>query len=281
MGRELYQLVAIDKNNNQYVIELNNENVKNKSNLEFIDRGTARFRDEKHLAEYLYQKGKIPTTDVAFSIKYRHNGDKYLPVIYNDRELRLYLGLDELGKYDHIVRLFVLTHMEFSKLNFLNFFITENKHNSNQANNGNYLNDKLFFDLINYYDTYVKNENSNEGKANLQFSILTQLSNYKQFRTLYQFHKSYSQNFKNIEEEVTYKTSQNNTCNFNNDSKDVIKSETIYSYYENLPNIPDDIRHAYETNGMDGVYGIVDLDDLEAKGIVDIDNLGLNKRRFR
>ena len=70
MGRELYQLIAKDKDNNEYVIELNNENSKNKGQLSFLDRGISRFENKQHLAAYLYEAKKIPTTDVKFYIKY-------------------------------------------------------------------------------------------------------------------------------------------------------------------------------------------------------------------
>ena len=240
MGRELYQLVAIDKNNNQYVIELNNLNKKNRGSLEFIDSGTVRFANEQHLANYLHKKGKIPTKDVNFFIKYKHNGDKYLPVIYNDRDLFLFLGFNDSAKYDYILRFFRLIEIEFSKRYFYDFFVSENKTNSNQSNNGNFLNNKLFFDLLSYYDTYIRTQNYESSRVDLQYSILSELFNYKQFRTMHQFYKTYA-----IESMNTEKMPD----------------------YENLPDVPDDIRHAYETNGMDCVYGIVDRDYLESKGI--------------
>lgn len=266
MGRELYQLVAIDKNNNQYVVELNNENKKNKGSLEFIDYGTVHFANEQHLAEYLHKKGTIPTTNVNFFIKYKHNGDKMLPVIYNDRDLYIYLGVDEAGRYNEILRFFSLIQIEFEKLNFYNFFLKQNKYNSNQINNGNCLNNKLFFDLIQYYDTYIKNKNYGEGKVDLQYSILTELSKYKQFRTMHHFYQSYIEINKAKEDMAA----EQEFLNTNNNIE-----------YEKLVDIPDDIRHAYETNGMDDVYSIVDLDDLVAKGIANLDELGLNDRRIR
>ena len=240
MAHELYQLVAIDKNNNQYIIELKNENKNNKSILEFIDRGTVRFLNEKHLAEFLYNKGKIPTKDVTFLIKYKHNGDKYLPVIYNDRDLYLYLGFNDSAKYDHILRFFRLIEMEFSKRYFYDFFVSEIKYNRDQQNNGEYLNNKLFLDLINYYNSYICTGNIDNDKVELQYSILNELFNYKQFRTIHNFYKSYVEN-----------------------SKENINMTD----YENIPDIPNDIKYVYDTNGMDGVYGIADLDDLQAKGI--------------
>ena len=84
--RELYQLVAIS-NGIEYVVELKNDNKNNRGSLELIDSGTTRFQNERHLAQYLYDTGKIPTTDVRFAIKYRYDGNKYMPVIFNDREL--------------------------------------------------------------------------------------------------------------------------------------------------------------------------------------------------
>lgn len=268
MGRELYQLVAIDKNKNQYIIELNNENDKNKGNLEFIDKGTIRFVNEQQLAEYLYRKQKIPTTEVNFFIKYKHNGDKYIPVIYNDKNLQMFLSSNETKRYDYILNFFRLMEIEFSKQYFYDFFVSENKDNSNKTNNGNYLNNKLFFDLLSYYDVYIQSENYESSRVDLQYSILNELFNYKQFRTLYQFYKLYVQNFKENIESVVDDKPQINVDHNSNGLNDTLNGTNIFNeYYKNSSDISDEIRHAYETEGMDGVYGIVDLDDLDAKGL--------------
>ena len=278
MGRELYQLIAIDKNNNQYVIELNNENKNNKGILEFIDFGTVRFRDEKHLTEYLYSKGKIPTKDVKIFIKYKHNGDKYLPIIYNDPDLKFYLSLDEAGKIDHVERFFRLIQIEFEKLKFYNFFLTENSCNSKEVNNGNYINNKLFYDLIAFYDEYIKYKRYGQERTNFQRSIIKELSNYKQFRTMYQFYKSYFQNYK-INVEVDER--EFSQVIHDNKGQQINDGNIFNDNVEDFPEIPDDILNAYKANGMDGVYGIVDLDNLAALGIENLDSFESKGKKIK
>ena len=71
MANERYQLVAVDNVTRQrYVIELRNSNVNDKGSLGFIDRGVSLFKDELQLSMYLYNKGKIPTLNVSYTIIY-------------------------------------------------------------------------------------------------------------------------------------------------------------------------------------------------------------------
>jgi len=250
MERELYQLVAITNNGMEYVVELKNENKNNKGKLEFIDSGTTRFSNEDSLAEYFYNNGKIPTTDVRFAIKYNNKGPKYLPVIFADKELA-YISKnirdnDCFSDYTfHFLKLLEVTLLEPG---FYNYLIKVNLKNEREPKNGNYVNQKLITSIEEYYDAYIRLQNIEENKAELQYSILKELYNYKQLRTLRQFYLNYKKVMQN-ENNVMY-------------TKEINKANI-----EDMPDIPDDIANAYRHGGMDEVYSIADLDDLISEGV--------------
>lgn len=250
MANELYQLVAIDKNNKEYIIELNNDNKKDKGSLSFIDYGTAFFKDSEALAIYLHRKGKIPTTDVYFSIKYFRNGPQYLPLIYNDSLMVNVIRNLDNDKYSEFV-FYVLKQLEvqLSSDVFYRYITTKNIENGKQNSNGNYLNQKLINSIMEYYNVYIKGQRIDSNKAEVQHAILKEIWNYKQLRTLYMFLEEYS---KKIENSVNI---QQEEPSFEQ------KNE------EELPDIPEAIDYAYKNGGMDGVYSSFDLDDLEKEGV--------------
>lgn len=191
MGKELYQLVAKDKLGNEVIIELNNSNKKNKGSLELIDSGTTLFENKYSLSNYLFKKGKIKDIEVDFMIKYFHNGERYLPVIFNDKRLRG-ITKDETIKNDAIY--IYLKHLEallYSK-GFYNYIISLNEKNNKQKTNGNYLNQKIINSIIEYYNLYVRTNDIDSNKYELQMVLLKELYNYKQFRTLYLFVEEYN-----------------------------------------------------------------------------------------
>lgn len=251
---ELYQLVAFDKNDIEYVIELNNVNKNNKGTLEFIDSGTVRFRNTENLAEHLFNEGKIPTKDVIFSIKYRHNGARYLPVIYNDRELYNVFTSKELDAFI-IFRDAVLKRLEaaLSKKSFYKYFIEKNYYNTKVKTNGHFIDMKLAKDINEYYSEYIMTGDIDSNRSLLQYKILQELQNYKQLRTIYMYYNEYMRN-----------------------EKEIVQSQLFEKYgmespipedYEHIPDIPSDIYEAYVNGGMDEVYSIVDGDDIFDKGI--------------
>ena len=250
MERELYQLVAITNNNMEYVVELNNENKNNRGKLEFIDNGTARFENELSLAKYLYNAGKIPTQKVGFAIKYNNKGAKYLPLIFNDKELTYVsknVGDNDVYN-DYVFHFLKLLEVSLSDSVFYNYLIRINSRNEREARNGNYINQKLITSIIEYYNTYIRTNNIDENKADLQYSILKELYNYKQLRTLRMFYLNYKNVMKKENDIIP--------------TKDVNK-ENI----EEMPDIPDHIDYAYKNGGMDEVYSVADLDDLIANGV--------------
>ena len=254
MKNELYQLVAIDKNNIEYIIELNNDNKRNKSTLEFIDWGTTRFLDENQLVEYLFNNGKIPTKDVTFAIKYFHKGPRYIPLIFNNSELYNILKQNNENEYyEFVFYVLKLFEAEIFNRTFYKYLIHTNISNMNQNKNGNYLNLKLIKRIIEYYDEYVVQNDIDSNKADIQYSILKELFNYKQFRTKYMFYNEYmkrKEEIKQAEIEGKY-------------SEEMIIPED----YEDMCDIPEEIEIAYKNGGMDEVYSITDLDDIIQKGI--------------
>ena len=253
MRNELYQLVAFDKNNIEYIIELNNDNKKNKGQLEFIDVGTTRFRDSKHLAEYLFNNGKIPTKDVTFSIKYLHNGDRYIPLIFNNSELYNVLKSNDIATYNDFVYI-VLRKLEteLSNRSFYKYLLTKNLKNRQINQNGNYFDMNLAKNINEYYNEYIATKNIDSDRSDIQIKILKELYNYKQLRTIYMFYIEYMKN-----------------------KEQVIQAQLFEKYnietplpegYDHLPDIPDDIYEAYRQGGMDEVYSIVDGDDIFDKG---------------
>lgn len=252
MERELYQLVAITNNNMEYVVELENKNKNNRGKLEFIDNGTtrSRFKNEGDLAKYLFDAGKIPTTKVNFAIKYNNKGPKYLPVIFNDDELR-YVSKNVEDKNifsDYVFHFLKLLEVALSDSVFYNYLIRINSRNERENGNGNYINQKLITSIIEYYNQYIKTNNIDANKADLQYSILKELYNYKQLRTLRMFYLNYKNTLQK----------ENNVFN----TKEVNKTRI-----EDMPDIPDDLENAYRYEGMDGVYAIADLDDLISSGV--------------
>lgn len=250
MERELYQLVAITNNNMEYVIELKNENKNNRGKLEFIDNGTTRFSNEESLAQYLYNAGKIPTTNVRFAIKYNNRGPKYLPIIFADKELTYVsknVGEND-SYYDYVFHFLKLLEVTLSEPAFYNYLIRINSRNERENGNGNYINQKLITSIVEYYNTYIRTHNIDANKADLQYSILKELYNYKQLRTIRMFYLNYKNIIQKENQVVT--------------TKDVNKTNV-----EEMPDIPDNIANAYREGGMDSVYSIADLDDLVSQGI--------------
>lgn len=196
MGKELYQLIAMDKIGNQVIIELNNNNKYNKGSLELIDSGTTVFESKDLLADYLFKKGKIKSVDVNFMIKYFHNGERYLPVLFNDKRLRG-ITKDETIKSDAIYIYLKQLELLLYEKNFYNYIISLNNKNNKQKLNGNYLNQRIINTIIEYYNLFVRNNDIDSNKYELQMILLKELYNYKQFRTLYLFIEEYNNQNKN------------------------------------------------------------------------------------
>jgi len=254
MERELYQLIALDKDGNEYVVELKNDNPNDRGRLEYIDSGTARFLNDEHLAEYLFNKGKIPTKEVSFFIKYNYKGEKFLPLIYNDAKIyNASKNINDKEIYYDIL-FFFLKDIEIALWNsdFYYYIVNSNNESAKQQKNGNQINQKLYLAIKDYFDSYVRIGDIDSNKAEIQYEILKELYSYKQFRTLYYLYKNY----------MNSKIKEVDTQNQRKDVKSSVEKK-----YENMPDIPDYIADAYEKGGMDEVYGVADLDDLVSKGI--------------
>ena len=257
MGRELYQLVAIDKDNNEYIIELNNENKNNKGSLSVLDSGTTYFESENHLAKYLFAKGKIPTEAVRFAIKYNYKGSRYLPVIYNDVDLnRISKKADNEEVFmQYVLNLYRKIEEQLYDRQFYEYLIIVNDTNSQEPNNGNYLQERLMQSIIRFYDTFIKINESESEKEYFRKEIIRQMSTYKQFRTLYMYYQTYM-NPHNIKEN-----------NVNEEKHHEVTFETLAKKEsERNSEIPDELFDVYEKYGMDGVYSITDADEIISKG---------------
>lgn len=257
MARELYQLVAFSSGI-EYVIDLNNDNKNNRGSLEFIDSGTSRFPSEKKLAEYLYENGKIPTKNVKFAIKYMHEGPKYLPVVINDlqiaaltnsdnqklKEMALLQNMEvDFGQY--VFRLVARIETEMFNKEFYKTLLSINSKSKKRYRSGNYLNSKLMRALNEYFTAFVLPNDDYSNRTEIRLEILNELYSYKQLRTMHLFYNEYILKHKEKEDNIVIGVPN----------------------YEELPDIPDYIASAYRYGGLDEVYSVADLDDLESKRI--------------
>lgn len=259
MAGERYQLIAIDNlTKERYIIELRNDNKSSKGSLGFIDRGVSLFKNELELAGYLYKKGKLPTLNVTFTIMYKQKGEKYLPLIFQDNHINnIAKKVDNKINYDddfvyYVVRLLLA---KLSDENFYDYIRRENKKNQRAIHNGNYVNNKILDDIIEYYYSYIVPNNIDANSALIQYSLLNEFTQYKQLRTLYYLMKSYDMQHKStteLEEDRTILLEE--YLNFLPDETDFglgIK-EKKYELVKSL----------YNHGGMDEVYSNYDLDDI-------------------
>lgn len=259
MAGERYQLIAIDNlTKERYIIELRNDNKVNKGSLGFIDRGVSLFKNELELASYLYRKGKLPTLNVTFTIMYKQKGEKYLPLIFNDRHINnISRKVDNKINYDddfvyYVVRLLLV---KLGDENFYNYIRRENRKNKRAVNNGNYVDNKILDNIIDYYHSYIVPNNIDENSALIQYSLLKEFTQYKQLRTLYYLMKSYD-----IQHKCTTE----------------LEEDRMISLEEYLTSLPDEtdfglgikeekyelVKSLYNHGGMDAVYSNYDLDDI-------------------
>ena len=209
MARYRYQLVAVTKEEKEYVIELNNGNKNNKGSLDYIDSGTSKFLNQQKIIDYLYWEHKIPNESLTLKIKYFVNKQtRYLPLIFNNREIEFVSQnvvnkkLEEMTEgektkketYDNFAFAF-LKRIEtelFTNDDFFYFIVSLNEHYSSEKDSGNYLNDNVIQLLKEYFQRYVKPHNIQANKSHIQRELLNELEgSYKTLRTLYMYHKQY------------------------------------------------------------------------------------------
>lgn len=258
MASERYQLVAIDNvTKERYVIELRNSNKNDKGSLGFIDRGVSVFKDQLELARYLFKKGKIPTLNVSFFIVYNQKGEKHLPLIFNDPCINNVSKRtdNKLSYNDDFVYYTVRCLLaKLSDENFYQYIKRENKRNQRSAYNGNYVDNKILDNIIDYYYEYIVPYEIDANSATIQYSLLKEFTQYKQLRTLYYLIKQYDLQQKNNSE--TYET--------------ISFDEYMTSYYQPQEDSGfgikdskyDAVKGDYDKDGMDGVYAVYDFDDI-------------------
>lgn len=278
MGRNFYQLVAIDENKNEHIISLKNKNWENKGHLSLIDYGTSFFKNEEQMKNYFIQKRDSFPRDCEFKIKYLYDGEiKYLSVIYDEPILKDMLRNKYLKKQntfekakskesDYEQRVFAIKLFdELEKLlKDATFLEVLKLYEKNRLGMSNILNQKIH-ECINKY-AYLINLPVLEGedekeKVELRFSIIRELCQYKQFRTMYLLIKDYKNgdlkfDIEKIKEELDY-------FEYMESKK---SKEGTWDFDEKLV-VPPEINEVYQNGGMDEVYSEYDLDDLIDKGL--------------
>lgn len=254
MSGELYQLVALDKNGKEHVIELNNDNKNDKGLLSFIDSGTTYMKNEQTLINYLIRKGKLNDPNVTFVIKYNNRGVRYLPVIYNEPGLRqIALKCNDENLLRSYAKYFVdLIENDLCNYNFYNYIVELNEEIFSQVSNGSYLDDKVLDEFRKFYEAYGIARDDLVLKEQYKHKLATKLNSYKKIRTIYIYYKMY----------LDSKLNKGN----NYDIPDMLKYLLPQENVEFNPDIPEELKKAYEQNGMDGVWTVTDLDDIEDKG---------------
>ena len=249
-------LVAVDNVTRQrYVIELRNSNVNDKGSLGFIDRGVSLFKDELQLSMYLYNKGKIPTMNVSYTIIYQQKGEKTLPLIFDDAHIsHIAKKTDNKINYDddfvyYVVRILL---MKLSDENFYRYIRKENKKNQRSAKSGNYVDNKILDNIIDYYNGYIVPNEIDASSITIQYSLLKEFTQYKQLRTLYYLIKSYDKMQKArpyVEE----------TISLDEYLRSLSLEDSGLGIRENKYEL---VRNIYNRGGMDEVYATYDLDDI-------------------
>lgn len=278
MGRNFYQLVAIDENKKEYVIELKNRNNQNKGHLSLIDYGTSFFKNEEQMRNYFIGKKENFPRNCEFKIKYLYDGEiKYLTVIYDEPILKdmlrnKYLKKDNIfdktssKEIDYEHRVFsIRLFEELEKLLKDELFLkTLGLYERNILGMSNILNQKIQESIHKYaylINLPVLDPEEEKEKTELRFSILRELGQYKQFRTLYLLIKSYKNGEFKLdlerinEDEEYFKYRQSNE-----------KKENTWDFTDSY-GLPPEIKESYEKGGMDEVYSQYDLDDLMSKGL--------------
>lgn len=257
MKSERYQLVAIDNvTKEKYVIELTNDNKFNKGSLDFIDNGTCRFKDKLQLAKYFYDKGKIPTLKVNFTITYINNKEeKHLPVIFNDEYIYNVSKTNHNENFIYYVVRLLLSKLSYGE--FYDYLMEENNYNRDLKKSGSYLNNIILGTIANYYSNYVIHKNIGVNITNIEYTLFKELKQYKQLRTLYYFMKNYD-----LKKRVNLRKEESLTfgdfCNSDGEQNPKIK-----------PSMQEEVDFLRTIYGMDEVYSYYDGDQVFESGCLD------------
>lgn len=263
-----YQLVAINnETNEEYIIPLKNNAKSKKAPLGYIDSGVSKFTSDAHMAQYLYAKESIPTTNVAFKIKYKaNNKDYYLSPIYNDDDIKIVskrvgntLEMNDV----FLEREFNNLLIKLSKPGFYEFLLKKNK---NPKNNGDCLNDKIINNIIEYFQE-MDSQNTLKISFSLENSFFKELRQYKQIRTLYIIMKEFDElTIQSVQESKLESTQLITDLPlidlFLGESADDFKEFRTITVKTNLY---DKLFKLYELGGMEAIYEVYDLDDIYDK----------------
>lgn len=278
MGRNIYQLVAIDKDGVEHVIGIKNRNKQNKTHLSLIDYGTSFFESEAQMRYYFETRKENFPTNCNFKIKYVYDGEvKYLNCIYNEpflkEEIRKrYLKKDGIfekintKQTEHEQR--SMAYKLFDEIEKLlideNFYTSLVLYEKNRLGMSNILNQKLQESLHKYtylFNSTFLNEEDIKEKNDLKHSIIRELEQYKQYRTLYWIVKTYKMGELKLDIETL-----DDEKKYIEIMKSEEKKEGTWDFGEKI-NVPEDVQYRYEKGGMDEVYQNFDLDDLIGKGL--------------
>lgn len=284
-----YQLIAIDKDtNDKIIIKIKNNNkIEEKAPLSVIDFGTSAFNDEVALANRLYKKGELPHSNFKFIIVYKANGLKELPCIFNDKRIHEITNpnakflienkpIDKLRSY--LIKEFI--NLIRNNRNF-NIFKTVTIDNRIIKNSGNYVNDRLYNQILDFEKNYLNKHNSRKNDelyVDTMQILDNQLKNYKEFRTLYFYTHILSHQAEiklEPHEIITPKSKSENSPEYMDQQQALYNSynydkashdERYESTEENLSTNKLKkilLEQAYNNDDMDEFYSTYDLDDIE------------------
>jgi len=248
--KELYQLVAI-YDGKEEIVPLNSNNKNSKCVLCYIDSITLGLKNKDELISMLIKEGKLSTLNADFFIKYSRNGERRLPLLFNDLSFefaakKCFLK-DDKPYAQYVCSLFqrFIKYLENEK--FYKFFMYANEKNKNTYKNGSYLNDELVNNIIIYYNLLKNNENFAQ-KNEIEKKMLYEIISYKQLRTLCAIFDEYRD----------FIFSNKNTKNNLNKS---LNQETVEELKQQ------EIQSIYNKDGMDEVYTYTDLDEMDLYGV--------------
>ena len=189
------------------------------------------------------------------------DGSKYLPVVYNNPTLRCIAKISDDKIYKNFANAFLNGFVaDLTEKDFYRFIMKLQNNNKSEYKNGCYLNNQIETLLIEIYNN-SHSEKKESNNYELKTIISKELTQYKQFRTLFYFSNMYG---KYLE-----------TANQNKKNEDIVDIIDKQIEMENkkirefLPEVNEDnygVYTAFKDGGMDEVYTLYDLSELDRLG---------------
>ena len=151
--------------------------------------------------------------------------------------------------------------MLLSKLgdrNFYDYLYKQNRKNQRSKYNGNFVNNKILDNIVDYYNGYIVPNEIDANTAEIQYSLLKEFTQYKQLRTLFLFIKDYDVLKMNEDMEIINDFEQISLDELEFDTEDTNFITVKEELYEK-------IYYLYQKGGMEAVYSVFDFDDIYDK----------------